>query len=279
MRLSPFALPPLLAALSILSVHPAAARAEPPPPEAKIHFESGKAYYGEEKWEEAIREFQRAYELSHYSDILLNIARAETRLGRDREAIGHLERYLEAAPDAEDSPAVRAELDARRKVQAGVEETARAEEARRRAAVEAASAKRRADEAAAREVENARRADEAARTARLRLPGWFLLAVGVVAVGGGIGAGVAAGQQANLVSGGGTMNPSVSSPEQWMGSYSAAFAGGQRDERVAIALDVVGGALAATGAALLIVSVRTSKLTPRATLGPSGGSIGLAGSF
>ncbi|MSP62683.1 MAG: hypothetical protein EXR72_20610 [Myxococcales bacterium] len=237
-----------------------------------------------------MREFRRAYELSHYPDLLLNIARAETRLGREEIAITYLERSLDARPNADDSPSVRAEIAARRSALEGKRAAAESEEARRKASAEATEARRQASEATAKVQqadEAARRSDAAAvrsgeearsaGVARLRVPAYLLMGIGVLAVGGGTAAGVLARQQAGVVERGGAAAGGV--PQPFAGDPSAAETAGRRAQAIGIAFDVIGVAFAATGTGLLIYSFKMRAKEQWAFLAPAPCGLTVGGAF
>ncbi|AKF04551.1 tetratricopeptide repeat protein [Sandaracinus amylolyticus] len=91
------------------------AHAQPQPPrdrsdvEAQARFESGRLAFESGRYEEALADFRRSYELSQRPLILYNIGIVLDRLRRDAEALDAFERYLEAVPDAEN----RADVEAR----------------------------------------------------------------------------------------------------------------------------------------------------------------------
>jgi len=68
---------------------------------ARRHFDSGTAYLEESDYDNALKAFQKAYDLSHRPEILLNIATVEERRGDLPAAIVALQAYLEAAPQSE----------------------------------------------------------------------------------------------------------------------------------------------------------------------------------
>ncbi|MCA9639252.1 MAG: tetratricopeptide repeat protein [Polyangiaceae bacterium] len=68
---------------------------------ARRHFESGAAYLEESDYENALEAFDKAYELSKRPEIQINIATVYERMGRLKQAIGALDRYLELAPEGE----------------------------------------------------------------------------------------------------------------------------------------------------------------------------------
>lgn len=73
---------------------PAAASAQTGDDErAHLHFTSGRSYFEEGNYEQALDEFNHAYELSHRDVLLVNIANCQERLGRWREAATSLETY------------------------------------------------------------------------------------------------------------------------------------------------------------------------------------------
>ncbi len=86
---------PLLA-LGILFVgHPA--RGEEPDELARKHFESGVAYLQESDYENALKAFEKSYELSKRPEILLNIATVNERRNDLEAAIAALEKFLATA--------------------------------------------------------------------------------------------------------------------------------------------------------------------------------------
>lgn len=167
--------------LALAAAAPAEAE-EPSVEEAKRHYGAGAVAYEKGDYATAVEEFRKAFVASHRAEILFDIARAETRLGNERDAIEYLKEYLKMMPDAPDAASVEAEVAAREKALA-------AAEAERRAAADAAAARKREEEARA----QARRAEEAAaRGSPLRKPAIALLAGGGVLVAGGIALGAVA---------------------------------------------------------------------------------------
>ena len=69
---------------------------------ARIHFESGAAYLKQSDNENALREFQAAYSLSKRPALLLNIANVYERMGKPKEAVDSLTKYLEEDPKTAD---------------------------------------------------------------------------------------------------------------------------------------------------------------------------------
>jgi Tetratricopeptide repeat len=69
---------------------------------ARRHFESGAAYLQQSDNENALREFQAAYSLSKRPALLLNIANVYERMGKPKEAVEALTKYLAEDPKATD---------------------------------------------------------------------------------------------------------------------------------------------------------------------------------
>jgi tetratricopeptide (TPR) repeat protein len=74
---------------------------------ARRHFESGVAYLEESDLENAMKAFQKAYDLSRRPTILLNIATVQERRGDLAAAIEALEGYLSAEPHGEHAATTR----------------------------------------------------------------------------------------------------------------------------------------------------------------------------
>src|SRR5258706_64735 len=69
---------------------------------ARRHFESGAAYLQQSDNDNALREFQAAYSLSKRPALLLNIANVYERMGKPKEAVEALTKYLAEDPKATD---------------------------------------------------------------------------------------------------------------------------------------------------------------------------------
>jgi tetratricopeptide (TPR) repeat protein len=74
---------------------------------ARRHFDSGTAYLEESDYENALRAFEKSYELSPRPEIQLNIATVHERRGDLKAAIASLESYLAAQPDGEHAETTR----------------------------------------------------------------------------------------------------------------------------------------------------------------------------
>lgn len=68
---------------------------------ARLHFESGASYYEAGEYEDALREFQHAYELSQRPQLFYNISLCYQNLGDLENAAGFLERYLREVAEIE----------------------------------------------------------------------------------------------------------------------------------------------------------------------------------
>lgn len=73
---------------------------------ARRHFESGAAYLEQAEYEDALREFEKSFELSGRPEVLLNVATVHERLGNLDAAIEALERYLALAPEGQHAETV-----------------------------------------------------------------------------------------------------------------------------------------------------------------------------
>jgi len=70
--------------------------------DARRHFEAGLSYFNTSEYEDALREFQRAYQLSDASKrpaILRNIAAVYERMGNLEKTIETLEKFLQEDPE------------------------------------------------------------------------------------------------------------------------------------------------------------------------------------
>lgn len=262
----------LLWILLLLSISSSAARAQVG--EAKKHYQQGETLYAEEKYEQAIQEFELAYKLSKRSAILFNIARAYTKIGDDESAILYLQQYLKVDPNSSDATSVRAEIAARQKA---LEET----RARKKAEAEAEAVRQKQEEAEA----EARLAATAARRAaaevkeaaaeekrgRLKVGGIVLIAGGaaVVAAGGVLGYFAERAQkQAEAGPVGSVFDKSIQTR-------------GQTFTIIGFALDAVGAAAIGAGIGLLVHSSRkvSKKEKHQVWLTPKIGGMALGGTF
>jgi hypothetical protein len=77
---------------------------------ARKHFDSAVAYFQEKDYENALKAFEKSYELSKRPEILLNIATVHEQRGELKAARDALKRYLETAPETDRTPAVKERL-------------------------------------------------------------------------------------------------------------------------------------------------------------------------
>ena len=61
---------------------------------ARLHFESGASYYEAGDYEDALREFERSFELSENATLFYNFSLCHQQLGEYTQAADYLERYL-----------------------------------------------------------------------------------------------------------------------------------------------------------------------------------------
>jgi tetratricopeptide (TPR) repeat protein len=100
-----FGRPLVLGAFAAGALVLASARAQAQAPSsddlARRHFDSGAAYLQESDYDNALKAFEKAYELSKRPAILINIATVEERRGNLEGAITALRKYLELEPAGE----------------------------------------------------------------------------------------------------------------------------------------------------------------------------------
>jgi tetratricopeptide (TPR) repeat protein len=65
---------------------------------ARAHFVAGEAYFEDQRYADAAREFKEAYELSGRPEMLLNLSRAHERAGASADAMADLELLLARHP-------------------------------------------------------------------------------------------------------------------------------------------------------------------------------------
>src|SRR3990170_2893073 len=95
----------LVVLAAALAAPPAAAQARRKPPtkaqlrEAKAHFEKGDAHYAAKEWDQAIAEFQAAFDLAGAPLLMFNIAQSHRLKGEPERALDAYRRYLELEPN------------------------------------------------------------------------------------------------------------------------------------------------------------------------------------
>lgn len=82
----------------LLVVVAATAAYADPRDEARLHFESASARFDRGEYSAALAEFQAAYRLAPFAELLYDIARCEEHLHQPVETIQAYERYLAVAP-------------------------------------------------------------------------------------------------------------------------------------------------------------------------------------
>lgn len=172
-----------LALVVALAAAAPAASAQPTPPNpddeaARELYREGDRFYAEGRYEEALDQFSKAFELSGRATLLFNMANSYERLARYAEAAEVLRRY---SPDATDD-----EKTALRKRIARLDERA---EAQVRAAVARAAEQ---DELAALRAKKCPTCDVAGPPRASRAASYALLATGTVALTAGVVFGVVA---------------------------------------------------------------------------------------
>lgn len=89
----------VVAALCVAALgSPASAEAQD---RARLHFEAGASYYEAGDYEDALREFNRSFELSQEPKLYYNFSLCHAQLGRYEQAAEELERYLEQVTNIE----------------------------------------------------------------------------------------------------------------------------------------------------------------------------------
>lgn len=68
---------------------------------ARLHFQTGASYYETGNYAEALREFQRSYEISRRPELFHNYSRCYEHLGDMPNAVLYLRRYLQEVPNIE----------------------------------------------------------------------------------------------------------------------------------------------------------------------------------
>lgn len=102
---------------------PARSAASPSPEEvaaAQRHFDSGVNFFERGNYAAARSEFEAAYQLSRYPQLLYNLAKTAEKLNQPAEAIRYLEQYLATSPPASDAAEVREKLTMLQKASSGV---------------------------------------------------------------------------------------------------------------------------------------------------------------
>jgi tetratricopeptide (TPR) repeat protein len=83
-----------LASVSLALAHPALAEEQDNKALARQHFQRGVELANANNYDESLREFSRAYELSPHYSVLYNIGQAHVALGHAAQSVEALKRYL-----------------------------------------------------------------------------------------------------------------------------------------------------------------------------------------
>ncbi len=87
--------------LAFVVIVPQVARADDPAERsAHRHFERGEKLYNLKKYDEALAEYQKAFDASPAPEILFNIAQCYRNLGNYEDAVFTYKRFLQQEPDA-----------------------------------------------------------------------------------------------------------------------------------------------------------------------------------
>jgi len=248
--------------LCVIVAGTATARAQQQPSaaaqaEARTHYERGMTHYQLGEFAAAVGEFKQAYALTPAPGLLFNLAQA-SRLGKQNEqALYFYRSYLRNAPDAANRTDVEtriAELEAAVKQQK--EESAaaarRAEDERHAAALAAAS------RSSAGPRPNGR---------VLKLSGIVIGAVGVAALGAGIGLGVVSHNEQN------TLDNLARNMGTWSAAQTSAYNTGRTEAVAATALYVAGGVAAGTGVLLYVLGWQRDRAARFAFAPAPGGAL------
>jgi len=101
----------VLALAVMVAAWPAAARADDQEL-ARAHFVTGRSYYDQARYADALKEFEEAYRLSKRVGFLYNIGVCQEKLGNDEAALTAFEGYLPAASDEGERAEVQGRIDA-----------------------------------------------------------------------------------------------------------------------------------------------------------------------
>jgi tetratricopeptide (TPR) repeat protein len=92
----------LLLSISVLLLGAGRAHAESPlEVEARRHFTLAQKLFDSARYAEALVEYQKSYELSHYPAILYKVALCHDQLGQESDAVAAYQRYLALDPQSE----------------------------------------------------------------------------------------------------------------------------------------------------------------------------------
>lgn len=93
----------------------------------RLHFQAGASYYEAGDYEDALREFERAWELSQRAELFFNLSLCHQQLGHLPEAIDYLARFLSEVENIENRANLERRLENLRERQAEAEAEAAAQ--------------------------------------------------------------------------------------------------------------------------------------------------------
>lgn len=255
------------------------------------HFERGVRAYNFGNYDDAIREYQAAFDLIGDPLYLFNIGQTYRTKGDKKLAHDFYKKYIEFAPDGEGVASARSHMEAiekelRAEEKAAEERRKAEEEAARRRAAEAQTAKFAAAEAAKGEaVETVRRRVAEAEAAQRRKTARYFRIVGMSASGAGVATlGVASifGLRARSLS-----REASATSGMWTQEAQRKVDGANSSEHTMFILLGVGATVAATGTVLYLIGWRKNEtaqvdskrisITPG--LLPDGAALIVAGRF
>jgi tetratricopeptide (TPR) repeat protein len=100
----------LILALAVVVAGPAVARADDQEV-ARAHFVTGRSYYDQGRYQDALKEFQEAYRLSKRVGFLYNIGVCQEQLGHDDEALTAYQGYIASVADEGERAEVQGRID------------------------------------------------------------------------------------------------------------------------------------------------------------------------
>lgn len=239
---------------------------------AAVHFERGRSAYNFGNYDDAIHEYQAAFDLTGAPELVFNIAQTYRTKGDKRLALELYKKYIELEPTGEGVPSARSHI-------AVIEAELRAEEAEAEAErlATADTARRAAAEAAHLRVAEAEAARHRTTLRSLRVAGLAAGSAGIAALGVSAYFGLRArtlSHEASNVTG------------MWTEDAQRKVDRAESSERTMFILLGAGGAVAITGGVLYLVGARKTERAPameprRITAAPlPGGAAVLAeGSF
>jgi tetratricopeptide (TPR) repeat protein len=225
--------------LCLLGTRPAAAQNDDAL--AKQYYKLGEELYNRADYEGALKQFSQSYQLSKRPALLYNMARCHESLGQHEKAIEIYGEYLKSNPE---NPAM---------IQARIDNLKRLIEKKRKESAPPPGPTPTPDPTPVVPTDSPR---------PLRWPGWITLGAG----GALLVTGLALGLRAKIKEG--EVEDANQKGTEYLEVKSAEDAG-RTLAKASIALSVVGGVAAATGAVLLILDARRPSAERRAWLAPT----------